>query len=190
MASSPQPPVLASSAPPDPITGVLSLEELDAVAAQLQLGQPQTSRRQASTESGTFAVIVVDLDHFRKVTDQFGIQGGDRVIKALVGLMRSVLRQMDRVTRLDGQKFCVLLPGANAANAGRVAERIRAEFNATPVVLAGMTSTLTLSAGVADNGSDAGISLDTVIDRADVAMHQAKDSGRNRVVMFGAASAG
>jgi diguanylate cyclase (GGDEF)-like protein len=189
MVSSPQPPAPAPATTPDPITGVLSREELDAVAAQLKLGLAQMTRRQASTASGAFAVIVVDLDHFRKVNDQFGFQSGDKVIKALVGLMKSVLRQMDSVTRLDGEKFCVLLPGASAANAARVAERIRAEFNATPVVFAGVTSTLSLSAGVADNGSDAGSSLDAVIDRADVAMQQAKEAGRNRVVVFAATSA-
>jgi diguanylate cyclase (GGDEF)-like protein len=190
MTSSRQPTAPDPVATPDPITGVLSREELTAVAAQLKLGQAQATRRQAATEPGSFAVIVVDLDHSRKLNEQFGFQGGDKVIKALVGLMKSVLRQMDSVTRLDGEKFCVLLPGASAVNAARVAERIRAEFNATPVVLAGVTSTLSVSAGVADNGGDASATLDVVLDRADLAMHQAKDAGRNRVMIFSERSPG
>lgn len=185
MASSTQPALPETPGRLEPITGVLSREELDAVAAQLKLAVSAVSRRQASADNGAYAVIVIDLDHFRKVNDQFGFDSGDKVLRALVALVKSVLRQMDSVTRLGGEKFCVLLPGASAANAARVAERIRAEFNATPVVLGGVTSTLSLSAGVADSGGDAG-DLDAVIGNANTAMLQAKDAGRNRVTVFAA----
>lgn len=175
----------------DPLTGALNRHGLDVVAAGLgaTVQVASVSRRAAAAEPNAFAVVVLDLDHFRRVNDQFGFESGNAVLKALVALMRSVLRAKDSVTRLDDEKFCVLLPGANTANALQVAERIRREFNATPVVLGGVTTTLSLSAGVADSSGRADTVLDTVLQSANEALRLAKDAGRNRVVAFGAPDA-
>jgi len=190
MAPSPQPAALDSPDAHDPLTGALNRHGLDVVAAGLNVPGTATgsSRRASSSPSSTYAVIVLDLDHFKKVNDQFGFAGGDNVLKALVALMKTVLRQQDSATRLDGEKFCVLLPGATASNAARVAERIRAEFNATPIVFGGTTTTLSLSAGVADSSNAPTSSLDSVLESANLALHQAKAAGRNRVALYGAGS--
>lgn len=184
MASPPPPAVLDSSDARDPLTGVLTRRGLDAVAAGLNLPVAASggSRSAATAVPSAYAVIVIDLDHFSRVNDQFGFESGDKVLQALVALMKSVLRHQDSVTRLGGEKFCVLLPGASTANAARVAERIRAEFNATPVVLNGATTALSLSAGVADSGSDEGGVLDRVLEHANEALLRAKAAGRNRVL--------
>ncbi len=128
-----------------------------------------------------FSVMMIDLDHFKAVNDRFGHAGGDLIIQALPGVLKAALREQDFVARWGGEEFIVLLPQTACANAGAVAERMRATIAATPFSIGGMARlALTASIGVASCAS-AAPALDAIIRQADRALYTAKLAGRNCV---------
>lgn len=122
------------------------------------------------------SVIYLDLDHFKQVNDVHGHAVGDGVLEAVAEVMRSHLRAEDVVARLGGEEFVALLPGIAATRAHEIAERIRLAVQA----LEGPPA-VTVSAGVYQ--ATAGESLEHAMQRADLAMLQAKREGRNRVLL-------
>lgn len=150
----------------DALTGLGNRRELDGVL------DDWTFSRQP------FAVLMIDIDFFKTVNDSYGHDTGDRVLAALAQLMRNTARDGDVLCRMGGEEFVMLLPGADAAGARRVAERLRAQVEAhqTP----GLPS-LTVSIGVA--AGFAGAAPQTLLLEADDALYQAKQQGRNRVVL-------
>lgn len=125
------------------------------------------------------AVLMMDLDHFKRVNDGFGHLAGDRVLAAFGATLARALRAEDLAGRYGGEEFCAILPGADLAVATRIAERVRAAVCAAP--LGGIPRTTTVSIGVVVCSPDALSSLDAAIARADQALYQAKQAGRNRV---------
>ncbi|MBB1593540.1 sensor domain-containing diguanylate cyclase [Achromobacter sp. UMC46] len=130
-----------------------------------------------------FAVLALDLDHFKRINDTFGHAAGDQVLVALADLMRDSIRTEDAGCRVGGEEFLVLMPGASSEAARGVAERIRqaTESHRMP----GGVGHVTVSIGTArwpDDGDDPG----AVLKCADQALYQAKASGRNKVVVWGA----
>lgn len=134
-----------------------------------------------------YAVLMIDLDLFKHVNDDFGHQAGDRVLADFAAeAMRSV-RAEDLVGRYGGEEFCILLPGATMQPAIAIAERLRSAVSQRP--LGQLPRVTTVSIGVAAcNGATEG-SLDDAIRRADEALYRAKNEGRNRVVGFDIAPA-
>jgi diguanylate cyclase (GGDEF)-like protein len=132
------------------------------------------------------AILMMDLDHFKRVNDDFGHQAGDRALQAFGAVVRRCIRTEDLAGRYGGEEFCVLLPGAGADQARMVAERIRAALAERP--LAGLPRTITLSIGVTLCEAHAPSSLDAAITRADEALYRAKRAGRDRVEYAPAAS--
>ncbi|WDY60054.1 GGDEF domain-containing protein [Pseudomonas sp. PSKL.D1] len=128
-----------------------------------------------------FAVLALDIDHFKRVNDTYGHDAGDEVLQHLAGLMRQNSRHHDLPCRVGGEEFTMLLPGTELADARRIAERIRAavEQADTPHV-----GTLTLSIGVAcrQPGTE---QAETVLKQADELLYKAKQNGRNRVEVPG-----
>lgn len=128
-----------------------------------------------------FSLIMLDIDHFKRVNDRFGHSCGDEVLKHLCRLIRALIRQGDLLIRWGGEEFLVLLPETSVTEAGLLAERIRAEVEVESFAQAGC---ITISLGVAQlRPSD---SIDELIKRVDQALYQAKQRGRNRVVTEGA----
>ncbi len=128
-----------------------------------------------------FAVLALDLDHFKQVNDTFGHAAGDQVLMALADIMRGSVRAEDACCRVGGEEFLVLMPGASADAASAVAERIREATRAH--AMPGGVGHVTVSIGAArwpDDGNDP----DTVLKRADQALYQAKMSGRDKVVAW------
>lgn len=126
-------------------------------------------------------VLVMDLDHFKKINDTWGHRAGDDVLRHFVMLAGRCLRKEDVMGRLGGEEFAIFLPNAGAGGAIAVAERLRAMVEAYPVVAEQRTIGLTVSVGVtlcAANDSASG-----ALQRADEAMYLAKARGRNRVEM-------
>ncbi|QXI26113.1 sensor domain-containing diguanylate cyclase [Pseudomonas vanderleydeniana] len=126
-----------------------------------------------------FAVISVDIDHFKRVNDTWGHSAGDEALRVLAGLMRRCARKSDLACRVGGEEFMLLLPAASLAEAAEVAERLRHTVEITDIETVGR---ITISAGVA-RWQPNGESTATVFEAVDRLLYQAKESGRNAVVV-------
>ncbi len=125
--------------------------------------------------------IAIDIDHFKRVNDDFGHTAGDKVLVATSAAIRESLRQSDRFARIGGEEFAVLLPHTDRAGALEVAEKLREKVAAKVVDTGAAKLSVTASFGVACLDS-ATKDLDTLLACADTALYQAKRSGRNRCV--------
>jgi diguanylate cyclase (GGDEF)-like protein len=126
------------------------------------------------------ALIMLDLDHFKRVNDSYGHPAGDTVLRAVVEVCKQQLRDSDQLGRLVGVEFAILLPRTRLPEAALVAERIRAAIEASPVKSERAMIALTASFGVTTiRADDSTVSL---FQRADQALRTAKLAGRNRVV--------
>ena len=123
------------------------------------------------------AVIMVDIDHFKRINDEHGHDAGDQVLRAVADVLRCEVRTGDVVYRYGGEEFCVLLAQTNTTEAGQVAERIR--FAVSRMALA-VDDPLTVSIGVA-LGKGAHVAQTML--RADEALFKSKDGGRDRVTL-------
>lgn len=130
------------------------------------------------------ALVMIDIDHFKQINDQFGHLAGDSVLKETVHRMREVLESHVVLARYGGEEFALLIPELHAEQAARVAERCRAVVADQPIVACNKTIPVTISAGVADLlqlSPDSLTPHSDLIARADAQLYEAKNSGRNRV---------
>ena len=133
------------------------------------------------------SVLMLDLDHFKKVNDSFGHGVGDEVLKVVGQVLRESCRVYDVAGRYGGEEFCVVLPETRVGNTKMVAERIRSRLASTELPVGSSSITVTASIGVAgmDSVSDEGVvSAAALLDRADRALYSAKHHGRNRVELW------
>lgn len=124
-------------------------------------------------------VLVLDLDHFKKINDTWGHSGGDDVLRQFVVLAQRCLRKEDVMGRLGGEEFAIFLPAADGPGAAAVAERLRTSIASQPLNSDHQAIPLTVSIGVAV--CIRGDTAEAVLKRADAAMYLAKQRGRNRV---------
>ncbi len=158
---------LSSEAQTDPLTQLLNRRGLNAVLDYFQtLQQP-------------FAVLALDIDHFKNVNDNWGHDVGDRVIQQVARTLQQSARKQDIVSRNGGEEFLMLLPDTSLADAEAIAERIRLSIAGEAVENVG---NITLSIGVAE-WSARRVPLETSLKRADDALYQAKNAGRNCTVV-------
>lgn len=127
-------------------------------------------------------VLLMDLDHFKKINDTWGHQCGDEVLRHFVGVVTNCLRNEDVMGRIGGEEFSIFLPTAGLADATAAAERLCAAVTAKPVTTAQGTIYVTVSIGVTLCAP--GDSSEIALHRADQAMYLAKERGRNRVEIF------
>lgn len=125
------------------------------------------------------SVLAIDLDHFKKVNDTWGHNGGDDVLRHFVRLATGCLRNEDVMGRMGGEEFAIFLPNAGSAGTRAVAERLRGLVASQPVVTDRGPIGLTVSIGATQYVP--GDSSDALLHRADEAMYLAKEHGRNRV---------
>jgi diguanylate cyclase (GGDEF)-like protein/PAS domain S-box-containing protein len=126
------------------------------------------------------AILMFDLDHFKKVNDTYGHATGDEVLKHITKIMGSEIRKVDRIGRLGGEEFAILMPGTDMTSAQTFAERLRQEVETTPISKDGQSIVVTVSIGLsALKGSDD--SSGPALKRVDQALYKAKSHGRNRV---------
>ena len=159
----------------DPMTGLHNRRFLEESVETL-IGQAQ--RRKAS-----MAFLMLDLDYFKMVNDTYGHDAGDAVLNTLAKLLRQSVRASDFVIRYGGEEFLILLQETDAAAAGAVAEKIRAAVADLKIQTSGGILQKTISIGISSYPEDS----DTfwqALKFADVAMYNAKETGRNRVVRF------
>ena len=160
---------LVTLATTDALTGLHNRRSfLDILQQQLKISTPHCPG----------ALLLLDIDHFKRVNDTYGHPAGDLVIHNIAQGIRDSLRQDDITGRLGGEEFAVLLPKATLQQAQQLAERIREHVAATPTITHKETIYVTISIGVALlYGQDE----NSVQSQADQALYQAKNSGRNRV---------
>lgn len=136
----------------------------------------------ARREGQPLAVLIADIDHFKRVNDTFGHLAGDVALKAVVAALTGGLRPYDQLGRFGGEEFTVVLPRTGYNEAGRVAERLRAMVCAAPVPLGDRAVEVSVSIGVAVLGEH-GDDLTDLLAAADHALYRAKQSGRNKVTL-------
>jgi diguanylate cyclase (GGDEF)-like protein len=137
----------------------------------------------AARHNHRVAVLLCDVDHFKKVNDNYGHPIGDEVLRRVARVLQEVPRKIDIPARYGGEEFAVLLDNVDVAQAKQVAERIRVEISKIVVESEKGPLSVTESIGVAafpDDGRDRA----TLIERADLALYHAKHTGRNRVVTW------
>lgn len=129
----------------------------------------------------TFSLILGDLDYFKRVNDTYGHDCGDYVLKTLAEVIRTHLRDSDRLSRWGGEEFLILLPETDCTQARESAERIRQMIEETTLIYEGHPIALTITLGVTDYQGEPVVS--EIIRRADQALFKGKEAGRNRVIV-------
>jgi diguanylate cyclase (GGDEF)-like protein len=159
----------------DDLTGLYNTRGF-AIAANRLFGQATRYGRPAS-------VLMIDSDHLKSVNDSHGHDAGSRLLRQVANAVQAELRATDVPARYGGDEFIVLLPETPPKGAVDVAERIRSAIGSRPLALDGQQVAATVSIGIACYPED-GRTLDALALRADRALYQAKQEGRNRVVRY------
>ena len=136
----------------------------------------------AERDGSSTGVVLADLDHFKRVNDTYGHLTGDVVLQEAAQRMTRVLRRSDVLGRYGGEEFLILLPGCEAPDALRLAERLRQCIESNPVATSMGEVSFTISLGVT-TGKGENLEVAAVLQRADEALYQAKREGRNRVAI-------
>lgn len=165
------------------VTGIRRTAQTDGLtglwnhAAFWELAQAewQRSRRQGTG----FSVLMVDLDHFKRVNDTWGHQTGDAVLARVAALLGARCRASDVVARYGGEEFAILLPDTDRQRAGQVARQLREHVLAAAL----LPAPVTVSIGVAHSEDAGAVSVQALVTAADLALYEAKHAGRNHVVI-------
>jgi diguanylate cyclase (GGDEF)-like protein/PAS domain S-box-containing protein len=166
---------LAREAHTDALTGLANRSHF--------LQEAEREVRRSRRHGQPLAVLMIDIDHFKRINDAHGHAVGDRALQAFARTCVQVMREVDLIGRVGGEEFCALLPQTDASGARAAAERIRQAVEAQPVQAApGVQLPMTVSVGVALLLSDEA-DFHALMVRADRALYAAKDAGRNCVVM-------
>jgi len=159
----------------DPLTGAFNRRMFE------KLGAKEMSR--ANRQGQPFCFAMLDLDRFKQVNDDLGHDVGDAVLMHVAQLCQETLRTEDSLFRLGGEEFGVILGNTDIDAATEVIERLRRKVAAAMTTVRDKTVSVTLSAGISVSGP-ADRTIDEIVRRADVALYQAKDIGRNSVKVY------
>lgn len=127
----------------------------------------------------TLLLAILDLDHFKRINDEYGHLAGDKVLKIIASVLRKRLRGTDFIARFGGEEFVMLMPGTVPAVGAKLLEKLRASIEACPFHFKGEPVTITVSMGM--TAFRPGEHSDLVLKRADQALYRAKHAGRNRI---------
>ena len=128
-----------------------------------------------------FSVLMIDLDHFKRVNDEHGHPVGDAMLRELARVLRDTLRAVDAVGRYGGEEFVAILPHTNNEEARLTGERVRKRIEDHTFRMGDRTVRITASVGVATYPSEKADSATSLVSEADRALYRAKEAGRNRV---------
>ncbi|MDA1014459.1 MAG: GGDEF domain-containing protein [Planctomycetota bacterium] len=156
--------------------GLTSLPNRRAFDTILRRRVGERRRRKAAV-----SLLIIDIDNFKQLNDQYGHQAGDIVLRGLSGILSSAMRDSDVVARIGGEEFGAILHHASLNDAHAVAERLRKSIADNEFLVHGGMLHLTVSIGVAE--TIVGETTDVLYKRADSALYRAKETGRNRVVV-------
>ena len=159
----------------DPLTGLLNRRAFKAMHAK------QISQKTATNAS--LGVLLIDIDHFKRVNDSYGHMVGDELLQFFSAEIVNCLRRDDTIFRIGGEEFFITMQNTNITEVERVAERIREHFECTPYTIGNESILMTLSIGCAITDK-AEKNIEEMFSQADTALYTAKSNGRNRVEMF------
>ncbi len=157
----------------DALTGLSSRREF--------LDQARKTHRKTLENGETLGLLIMDLDHFKSVNDNHGHPVGDRALKVFAQVCQQNVRHDDLVGRMGGEEFAMLIPDIDRSRAIELAENLRKRVEKSPVHVEGRTLSLTVSIGLALSSPDEPDFSD-LLKRADHALYEAKNTGRNRLV--------
>ena len=156
----------------DALTGAANRRAvLEALESELARAQRQRT---------PLALLMLDIDHFKRVNDQHGHLAGDQVLRHFVHVVRQRLRAQDFLGRYGGEEFLLLLPDTDLAGAQQLAQQLCQAVQAAPCDWQGQTIAVTVSVGIASTGTSQQADGETLLQAADQALYRAKDKGRNR----------
>ncbi len=159
----------------DPLTGLLNRREFLCIA--------QKYSQLAKREKKTFSLLMVDLDHFKRINDEHGHPTGDEVLRSFSRVARNALRESDSIGRFGGEEFAILLPNTDATTALLSIQRLHEAIRDASVEAGGKLIRYTASMGLASSTDDAE-GVNNLIDQADKALYYAKAHGRNCTASF------
>lgn len=160
----------------DPLTGILNRRGLDNVLSRLV-------KHQITREGPVFALLLIDIDRFKSVNDNFGHDVGDMALLHMADQVREAIRKDDIFGRYGGEEFLVILPETDIYQAIELAERIRMKMESSPFELPDDTGVIKMTLSIGCTAcKDASANIRILLKQADSAMYRAKETGRNRVV--------
>lgn len=132
--------------------------------------------------SSALSFLIIDIDCFKKLNDTYGHDAGDKILKELVAICSPLMRDVDLFARFGGEEFVAMLPNTAIDGALILAERIRKNINQKQLLLANNKINFTVSIGVSEISADDDQYVEEIIKRADLALYEAKEGGRNKVL--------
>ncbi|MDX2094873.1 MAG: PleD family two-component system response regulator [Alphaproteobacteria bacterium] len=144
--------------------------------------------RQAAEQKRPLSLVIMDMDHFKSVNDTYGHSSGDEVLKALAEVIVRTIRSADLAARYGGEEFVVLMPETDAVRCYEAAERLRKGVEATPFVIPHPESPIRKTISIGCATMQPNDTPESLLKRADVALYEAKNSGRNKVLPLAASA--
>jgi diguanylate cyclase (GGDEF)-like protein len=162
----------------DPLTQLFNYRHFSQTLAQ------EIERSQRTLQATS--LIMIDIDHFKKVNDQWGHEKGNQALKLIAKCIIENIRKLDIACRYGGEEFAIILPSSDIVTSARVAERIRKSIETTPLIVTLENNTthtipLTASAGLSSYSGNNDPAACNIIEAADEQLYLAKEQGRNRV---------
>lgn len=159
----------------DPLTGLLNARAYYALVDRLI--------RLSTRNGASFAVLFIDLDHFKSINDRYGHEAGDTVLKETAACLKRLIRHSDALGRIGGEEFSIFLSTITPEEALKFAEKLRSDIERLMPRIEAMPLRITASIGVAMNQTEP-LTFAEIQGQADQAMYRAKAAGRNRVTLF------
>jgi diguanylate cyclase (GGDEF)-like protein len=167
-----------------------STDELTGIAnRRAALSRLQEALARCARVRENLVLIMLDIDHFKKLNDTCGHAAGDAVLREFVLRVKSQLREYDVLGRIGGEEFLAVLPGITLEVGTAVAERVRHAVASMPFLVPGADIHVTVSLGLSAANPDAVPTVDSLMQLADEALYRAKKNGRNQVVVGGSSAA-
>ena len=165
---------LHQQATTDPLTGILNRR------AFFEKANQEVARSQRYLK--TLSILMLDIDHFKLINDNFGHHNGDKVLRRFAQEAKKPLRTNDYISRVGGEEFAITLPETDLASANKIAERVRHIVQELKIPIDQHLIDLTVSIGVAEYDPEE-TDIHPTLQRADQALYRAKEAGRNRVLL-------
>lgn len=159
------------------------LASYDDLCGCLNRRRGMASLRETSAAGPPMSIMIIDADHFKDVNDTHGHPAGDEVLRELAKRLESSVRQGDVVARFGGEEFLVVAPGADSKRAKQVADRLLHAVSSEPIRFDDISIPITVSVGLAELKPSSATTPEALLAMADRALYQAKQQGRNRVVV-------